>query len=139
MFFTGLHYRFYDIDLFKLINKMFLSLFLATIVLTFLYIKIKYLTVRGPIPGSSPYFLFGNLIEFSHLFRRISLPDRLTEFKRRFGDIFQFWLGSTHVVVVGNINDVQHIFNNRNIYDQGDIFVQKTSVLFPDGLISLKG
>ena len=57
---------------------------------------------------------------------------RLLQFKKRFGDIFQFWLGTSHVIVVGNINDVQYIYNNRNIYDQGKSFVERISVLFPD-------
>jgi hypothetical protein len=118
---------------------MFFTLFLTTIVLLFFYIKIKYFTRRGPIPGSSPYFLLGNLFEFGQSFSGLAVPRTLMRFRKRFGDIFQFWLGPTHVIVVGNINDVQHIFNNRHIYDQGDLFVQQVSVLFPDGLIGLKG
>jgi hypothetical protein len=118
---------------------MFFTLFFSTIILLLLYIKRKYFTLRGPIPGSPPHFLFGNLIECGQIFRGTSLPEGLLQFKKRFGDVFQFWLGPSHVTVVGNITDVQHIFNNRNIYDQGDMFVQQTSVLFPDGLICLRG
>ena len=118
---------------------MFFTLFFATIILLLFYFKRKYFTFRGPIPGSSPHFLFGNLIESGGVFGGLSLAQGLLQFKKRFGDIFQFWLGPTRVIIVGNINDVQHIFNSRNIYDQGDLFVQQTRVLFPDGLISLKG
>ena len=106
---------------------MFYVLLIASIVLLYLYVKIRYFTLRGPIPGLSPYTLFGNLIQ------------GLLRFKKRFGDVFQFWLGSLHVIIVANINDVQHIFNHRNIYEHGDMFVQRTSVLFPDGLICLRG
>jgi hypothetical protein len=118
---------------------MFFILFFATTVLLLVYIKIKYFTLRGPIPGSSPHLLFGNLIEAGQLFKGVSLPQGLAQFKKRFGDIFQFWLGPSHVIVVGNINDVQYIFNNRHIYDHGEMFVQQTSVLFPDGLLCLRG
>jgi hypothetical protein len=62
-----------------------------------------------------------------------------SEFKRRFGNIFQFWLGPSRVIVINNIGDVQHIFTYRHIYDQGDMFVEKFSIFVPDGLISLKG
>jgi hypothetical protein len=63
----------------------------------------------------------------------------LAEFKYRYGDIYQFWFGPIRYIVVSGINDVQHIFSNRNIYDQGDIFIDQVSTLFPNGLITLKG
>jgi hypothetical protein len=118
---------------------MFFTLFFATIILLFVYIKIKYFTLRGPIPGSPPHFLFGNLIESGRLFGDKTIAEGFLQFKKRFGDVYQFWLGSAHVIVVGNINDVEHIFHSRNIYDQGEMFVQRTSVLYPDGLNCLVG
>jgi hypothetical protein len=118
---------------------MFFTLFFATLVLLYFYIKIKYFTLRGPIPGASPYFLLGNLIEPGRLFSGIAIPQTLLRFRKRFGNTFQFWFGPSHVITVGNINDVQHIYTNRHIYDQGDMFVQQISVLFPDGLICLRG
>jgi hypothetical protein len=61
------------------------------------------------------------------------------EFKHRYGDIYQFWFGPIRYIVVSGINDVQYIFSNRNIYDQGDIFIQQVSTIFPSGIITLKG
>jgi hypothetical protein len=118
---------------------MFFILCFAVIALLYFYIKIKYFTLRGSIPGASPTILLGNLFELDQLFNGFAVPQALLRFQKRFGDIFQFWLGPTHCIVVGNVNDVQHIFNNRHIYDQGDIFVQQLSVLFPESLISLRG
>jgi hypothetical protein len=96
-------------------------------ILLLLYIKRKYFTHREPIPGSPPHLLFGKLIETGQIFRGTSLAEGFLQFKKRFGDVFQFWLGPSHVTIVGNINDVQHIFDNQNIYDQSDMFVQQTS------------
>lgn len=118
---------------------MVIILVLIIVTLLVVYIKVKYFTLRGSIPGSSPHILFGNLVESGHLFGGLTLPEALASFKKRFGDIFQFWLGPTHVIVVGNIDDIKHILRNRNIYDQGDIFIEKVSVIYPDTLFCLKG
>ncbi|CAF2050461.1 unnamed protein product, partial [Rotaria magnacalcarata] len=107
--------------------------------LLILYVKIKYFTLRGPIPGLSPHVFFGNLIQSGMLLHGKSIPEIFTIFKHRYGDIFQFWFGPTRYIVVGNISDVQHIFTHRNIYDQGDFFAQQFATLFPNALVTLKG
>ena len=118
---------------------MFFVLLITAVVLLVVYIKIRHFTLHGPIPGKQPYFFFGNLIDTGILLRGVSLPQALAEYKTQFGDIFQFWLGSSRLVVVGNVNDVQHIFNNRNIYDQGKVFIEKASVLLSNGLLCVRG
>ncbi|CAF4858903.1 unnamed protein product [Rotaria socialis] len=62
-----------------------------------------------------------------------------SEFKSRYGDIFQFWFGPTRYIIVSNANDIQHIFTNRHIYDQGNMFIEQFSTLFPNGYITLTG
>jgi hypothetical protein len=118
---------------------MLLALLLVVVLLIAFYFKLKYFTIRGPLPGLSPHFLFGNLIQAGFLLHGISINQAIATFKDRFGDIFQLWLGPTRVIVVSGIGDVQHIFTHRNIYDQGDMLIKQFSILFPDGLISLKG
>ncbi|CAF3422933.1 unnamed protein product [Rotaria socialis] len=105
----------------------------------YVYLKQTYFTLRPELPGLSPHFLFGNLIQTGILSGRVSLPEALAAFKKRYGDIYQFWLGPSYNIIVNDITDVQHIFCHRNIYDQGDFFIEKASVLFPDGLICTKG
>ncbi len=118
---------------------MFLLLICTVIALLILFFKVKYFTLRGPLPGLSPHFLFGNVIQSGFLLRGKSPAQIFAEFKHRYGDIFQFWFGSTRYIIVSNVNDVQHIFTHRNIYDQGDIYIQQFSTLFPNGFITLKG
>jgi hypothetical protein len=117
---------------------MLIFLILVFVLLTYLYVKLKYFTLRGPVPGLSPHFFFGNLIQ-SGMFNGVTTDQVFAAFKRRYGNIFQFWLGPLRVTCVNNIGDVQHIFTHRHIYDQGDMFVEKFSIFVPDGLISLKG
>ena len=118
---------------------MLLLLTIALISLVVLYLKLKYFTLRGALPGLPPHFFFGNLIQTGVLTRGTSLPQVYISFKDRFGDIFQIWLGFLRFIVVSDIEDVQHIFTHRHIYDQGDWFVEQFGVLVPDSLISLKG
>jgi hypothetical protein len=99
---------------------------------------LKYFTLRGPIPGIPPHFLFGNLIQIG-VFNDVPFPDIYKNLKNRFGEYYQLWFGPWRVIAVSNVTDVQHIFTHRNIYDQGDIFCQQFSVMFPDSLICIKG
>lgn len=114
-------------------------LFLVLIVILFFYIKIKYFTLRGSLPGLSPHFFFGNLIQ-SGLFKgEKSLPQALFEFQKRFGDVYQFWLGTTYFVVVSEADDVKHIFTHRKIYDHGGLLVDTVSVLVENSILVLNG
>ncbi|CAF2054248.1 unnamed protein product [Rotaria magnacalcarata] len=116
---------------------MLLAVILAVAVVIY-YLKLKYYTLRGPIPGLAPQFLLGNLMQ-SGMLRDTSLPLALKEFKSRYGDIFQFWIGARRWIIVSNIKDVQHIFTHRQIYDQGFSVSQTVGALFPDGLTACKG
>ncbi|CAF4048623.1 unnamed protein product [Rotaria sordida] len=61
------------------------------------------------------------------------------QLKVKFDDIYQFWLGSTRIIIVNGLEDVQHIFANRHVYDQGDIFAEKFGLVNPNEIIALKG
>ena len=118
---------------------MLVWLLVAVLVLLLAYVKQRYFTLRHGLPGLSPHFYVGNLVQSGILFRGKSLSHVLVEFQKKFGDNFQFWLGPSRFMVIGDIADVQHIFNHRHIYDQGDVFIEKISLLFPDGLGCIKG
>ncbi|CAF3802339.1 unnamed protein product [Rotaria sp. Silwood1] len=112
---------------------------LLLLILLYFYLKRKYFTPRKDLPGLEPQFLFGNLIQTGIIPNGVSVAQALTTFKQRYGDIFQFWLGPSYYVVINDIVDVQHIFTNRHIYEQGEVFIQQASILFSDGLICTKG
>ncbi len=118
---------------------MFFLYFFVAVLLGLLYAKLKYFTLRGLIPGISPHFLVGNLLQSGLLLRNASIPLTFEKFKNRFGDIFQFWLGPSRLIVLSGLDDIKHVFTNRHIYDQGDLFVHKFGLLFPDGLICTRG
>jgi hypothetical protein len=118
---------------------MFLLLVILTFTLVVCYVKFKYFSLRGPLPGLSPHLLFGNLIQSGALFHDVPLGHVFLAFQTRYGDVYQFWLGPVRYIVVSGINDVQHIFNHRHIYDQGDFFIDQVSILFPDTINSTKG
>ena len=117
---------------------MLSSLIVILIVLSIFYVKKKYFTFYGPIPGLKPHFLFGNLLQAGLLYG--TTPSVvLSKFKERYGDIFQFWAGPTRFIIVNNVKDVEHIFTHRHIYDQADIFAEKFSVSYSRSLISTRG
>ena len=119
-------------------DEMLIILSIIIIVLLFMYVKFKYFTLRGPIPGIPPQFLLGNLIQINFTSDK-SYGEIFSTLRKRFGDIYQIWLGYARFIVVNNVGDIQHIFTNRNIYDQGDLFAEKSTSFLPDALISIKG
>ncbi|CAF4286502.1 unnamed protein product, partial [Adineta steineri] len=114
---------------------MFVFLVIFFAILWLIYIKLKCFTLRGPVPGQPPHFFFGNLIQSGLLFGSKPISEVYISYKERFGDIYLFWVGFTRYTIVHNIDDVQYIFNNRNKYDQGSIFLEKVSILVPDSII----
>ena len=118
---------------------MILLFVLVILLVGYWYLKVKYFTLRDFLPGLSPQFLVGNLVQSGFLFGHGSFPEAFASFKRRFGDVFQFWMGPSRVIVVNNINDVQYIFTHRHIYDQGDVYTKRFSIVIPHGYISNTG
>lgn len=117
---------------------MFLVLFIILILLIY-YVKRSYFTVHDNLPGLTPHVLFGNLIQSGILFRGVSLAKALYTFKARFGDVFQFWLGSLRIIVVSGTDDVKHIFTRRQIYDKGDLSLKTFGLFFFNAMICNKG
>ena len=118
---------------------IFIGLVVLIIFLVYIYLKSKYFTWNDSLPGQSPDFFFGNLIQSGILFQGQSLAEVFIRYQKRFGDHFQFWLGPSRFIIVCDLDDIQQIFSQRNIYEQGDVFIEKISLLFPDGLGCIKG
>ena len=117
---------------------MWLIFVLTFLFLYLIYLKIKYFTLRGPLPGLKPQFLFGNLLQ-TGLLNGVSLPEIYTSLRNRLGDNYQLQFGFLHFIVIGDIDDIQYIFTHPHIYDQGDWFVDQLGALIPNALITLKG
>lgn len=120
---------------------LFLTAFFAIFLLfiAYFYFKTKYFTLRGPVPGLPPHFLLGNLLQTGILWRDEPFPMVFLDLKKKFGDVYQFWMGPMRVVAVGNLEDAQHIFSHRQIYDQGLLFTKNFSLAYPNALICLEG
>jgi cytochrome P450 len=116
---------------------MFLTLIIVVfaLLLVYWYLKLKYFTLYGPLPGLAPEFFYGNMRQTGISTRNESIEKVRLELKRRFGDVYQFWRGASRSVVVSNADDVQHILSHRNIYEQGNGHIKTFSLLFQDSLI----
>ena len=116
-----------------------LTLIVLLVTVVCYYIKRIYFTLTGSIPGLSPQFLVGNLLQTGILGQNVPMNVVFLKLKAQFGDIFQFWLGSTRIIVVSSLEDIQHIFSHRQIYDQGAIFVDKISLVNPNAMLCMRG
>lgn len=116
-----------------------LLIFIVCLVVIYLYVKKRYFTISGPIPGLSPEFFFGNLRQTGMIGRNESVANVHQSLQKQFGDVYQFWMGPQRLICISDLHDIEHIFTHRNIYDQGDIHINKFSLLFHDALICNKG
>ena len=114
---------------------MFVTLIIVVIVLVLIYwyLKLNYFTLYGSLPGLEPEFFFGNMRQTGMITRNESVASVQLDMKRRFGNIYQFWMGFSRIIVVSGADDIQHI------YDLGDLSIEKFSLLFQDSLICSTG
>ncbi|CAF1464672.1 unnamed protein product [Rotaria sordida] len=117
---------------------MFVVLTFVFVCLLVLYVKYKYFTSHRSIPSLPGHFLFGNLLQTGLLYGA-ALPQVYASFKNKLGDIYELKLGFLHGIIVSDIDDVQHIFSHRLIYDQSNWVAEIFNVLVPESLITLKG
>jgi cytochrome P450 len=59
--------------------------------------------------------------------------------EEKYGDIFSFQVIFRRIIIVSRIDYIEHILSKRQIYDISDITTRNFSLLFPGGLLSLKG
>ncbi|CAF4895373.1 unnamed protein product [Rotaria sp. Silwood1] len=53
-----------------------------------------------------------------------------------FGDVFQYWAGPLRMIGICNIEDIQHVFSHRHIYEQGNVRTQHHALLIPGSIIA---
>jgi hypothetical protein len=116
-----------------------LAIIVFALLLIYWYIKLKYFTLYGPLPGLAPEFFYGNMRQTGISTGNVPKEKVHLDMKRRFGDIYQFWMGFDRFIIVSNADDIQHIFNHRHIYEQGDGHIEKFNLLFQDSLICIIG
>ena len=117
-----------------------LTVLFVFISVLYYYLKSVYFTLRGPIPGIPPHFFFGNFIQVGLVSRNPPpIPELFVQLREKLGDVYQFWPGWNRLIVVNRLDDVQHIFSHRQIYDQGELFTEKFKLLNPNGIIALTG
>ncbi len=57
----------------------------------------------------------------------------------KYGDIFAFKILFHRIIIVSRIDYIEEILSKRKIYEISEITTRNFSLLFPDGLLSLKG
>ncbi|CAF3462225.1 unnamed protein product [Rotaria sp. Silwood1] len=115
---------------------MIIVLVTIVVLLTTIYVYFKraYFTSHDSLPGLSPQLLVGNLAQ-TGITRGKPPAVVFLEWQDKYGDVFKFWFGSMPLIFVCGIQDVQHIFTHRQIYEQGDSRLHKQKLLFHDALL----
>ncbi|CAF1385866.1 unnamed protein product [Rotaria sp. Silwood1] len=72
-------------------------------------------------------------------FRGISPATTSLTMQAEFGDVYQYWIGPLRMIAVCNVEDIQHIFAHRHIYEQSPGQRDRFSVILPDALLSITG
>lgn len=117
---------------------MFFLLVLILITIIFVYVKLKFFTLYGPIPGQAPRFLLGNLLEMGQLHGKY-IGEAFQDYQKKYGDTYQVYLGLLHLICICHPDDVQHVFTHRHIYEQGNLHVDQHRLVLNDALICTKG
>ncbi|CAF0790335.1 unnamed protein product [Adineta steineri] len=91
------------------------------------------------LSGIKPQWLFGNLKNTGISTGQVAVHEVYATLKEKFGDAFLFWLGPYPSVVISRIEYVQHVLMDRHTYDQSTQTTSSFGILFPTGLIALRG
>ena len=94
---------------------------------------------RKRLPGIDPEWLLGNLRNLGVFTGEKTMHEVFSHLKNKFGNRFSFWLGPTCMIVLSNIEDAEKVLSNRHLFDISTRTTSTFGILFPYGLISLRG
>lgn len=116
-------------------------LFILLLLTLFYYLQFRWrLQInRKRLPGPDPEWLVGNLRNRGLLSGKKTIHEVYSELKKEFGNRFSFWLGPAHMVVLSNIEDAEKVLSNRHLFDISTRTTSTFGILFPYGLIALRG
>ncbi|CAF1409808.1 unnamed protein product [Rotaria magnacalcarata] len=117
----------------------FLFVCLSTI---YWYLKRTYLAIDDrtkKIPGLKPEWLFGNVRNTGILSGKKVLHEVFAEFKKKYGDVFSFRIGTLNVLVLSRIEHAQHVLTSRQLYDVPNASVNRPGLVIPTSLVALLG
>ena len=116
---------------------------LLLITLACFYLKWKYFTLHGPVPGIQPEFLFGNLRQLDLITSKKEIIDSYVhgfeKMRNRYGDVFQFWIGANHCYAFCRPEHAEQIYSARHIFDRAEIRKNTFGLIAENALIALMG
>lgn len=118
---------------------MFWTAILVVVALLVWYVRRPDSRSASALPGLKPQWLLGNLRNTGISTGRVAFHEALANLKEQFGDTFTFWFGPYDGIVLSRVEDVRHVFADRQTYDQSERTTSSFGVLFPTGLIVLRG
>ncbi|CAF1617994.1 unnamed protein product, partial [Rotaria sordida] len=113
------------------------------IIAIYFYIKWKYYTLRDSIPGLKPEFLFGNLRQLGIIGPNRELIETYIhgceKMQRKFGDIFQYWIGPHYFYVFCRVEHAEQIYADRSRFDHVEVCLRTVGLIAENFIISFIG
>lgn len=91
---------------------------------------------RAPGPSFSDYLPTGQVFEAWRDSRRIA--GTLVKLSKKYGDIYQVWLGSTHVIVCSAQADVVQILSSTDDFNRPMSMITMFNVIVPNSLFTIE-
>ena len=112
-------------------------------IVVYYYLKWKYYTLRGKIPGLQPEFKHGNLRQLQIITSSEQGIDSYVhgfeKMQRQYGDVFQIWIGSNHYYVFCRPEHAERIYSDRHVFDRADVRTKTFGLIAEDFMITLMG
>jgi cytochrome P450 len=71
--------------------------------------------------------------------RRKAFHEAIAKLKEKYGDMFSFRIGPCYIFVLSRVDHIQHVLADRQTYDISETTTRNFGLLFPGGLVALRG
>ncbi|CAF3694622.1 unnamed protein product [Rotaria sp. Silwood1] len=120
-----------------------LSLIIVLSITIYYYLKWKYYTLRPGIPGLEPEFIYRNLRQLGIIASNKQVVDSyihgFEKLQKKYGDIFQIWMGSNRYFVFCRPEHAEIIYSERHIFDRPDMRPRTFGLIAENFLTTLIG
>lgn len=113
--------------------------FVILITLVLAYLRQYYSLSPTDPPGMKPQIFYGNLINSGLCTGQTTIHEILIAYQKRYGDIFQFWLGSYQCFFFCQLEHAATVFKERHIFEQSSLVFPNFDLLCSNNMITLIG
>ena len=118
---------------------LFVRLLVFVIILIYIQLKRRFISLSNGVPGMEPQILMGNLINSGLLFGKIAFHEIMQNHRRRYGDKSVFWFGSRPTFIFCLPEHAKAIFSDRQRFERSPLFLVNFDIICPANITVLTG